>query len=98
MMGRKRTMQARKIASSGDKPVHPLRLDREVDHDDGVLFHQADEEDDPDDPDHVQVVPGDQEGEERPHAGRRQGGQNGQGMDQALIEHAEDEIDRDQGG
>ena len=37
------------------------------------------------------------EGQDRPHPGRRQGGEDGDRVDVALVEDAEDDVDRDQG-
>ena len=58
MIGRKRSRHAWWIDSSGDMPVIALRLEREVDHHDRVLLHDADEEDDADERDDAEVRAG----------------------------------------
>ncbi len=47
-------------------------------------------------PDHVQVLSGELQRQQGAQPGGGQGGQDGQGMDEALVEHAQDYIDRDQ--
>ena len=47
---------------------------------------------------HVQLAVSQQQGEDRAHASRRQGRKNRDGMNVALIEHAEHDVDRDQRG
>ena len=71
---------------------------REVDDHDGVLLHDADQEDHPDQRDDREVHVEDHQRQHRAHAGRRQGGQHRQRVDVALVEHAEHDVDRDQGG
>ena len=48
MIGRKRSRQAWWIASRGDMPLVALGLEREVDHHDRVLLHDADQQHDAD--------------------------------------------------
>ena len=55
-IGRKRSMQASKIASAVFLPLLALRLQRKVDHHDGVLLHDADQQHDADDGDDVQIL------------------------------------------
>ena len=55
-IGRKRSRQAWRIASSGVIAVAPLGGDGEVHHHDAVLLHDADQQDDADQRDHRQVV------------------------------------------
>ena len=98
MMGRKRSRQAWKIASSGGLPSLALGLEREVDHHDGVLLHDADEQDDADQRDDAEVRARDEQREQRADAGRRQRGDDGDGVDVALVEHAEHDVDGDQRG
>ena len=68
-------------------------VEGEVDDHDGVLFHDADEQDDAEEGIEVEVLPAKKQGEERSDGGGGQAGKNGDGVDEALIEHAEDEID-----
>ncbi len=58
MMGRKRSRQASWIASRGDQVPVALGLEREVDHHDGVLLDDADQQDDADERDHRQLRAG----------------------------------------
>ncbi len=51
-----------------------------------------------DDGDDAQVLMKKDQRQERAHAGRRQRGKNRDGMDEALVEHAQHDVDRDQGG
>src|ERR1035438_470927 len=81
---------------NGRQALVALCLQSKVDHHDGVLFDNAYEQDDADEGDDAEVGTGEQEGEDGAHAGRRQRGENGEGMDQALIEDAEDDVDGDQ--
>src|SRR6266481_8986617 len=79
----------------GPHPKGPLGIKREVDHHDGVLLDDADEQDDGDHPHQRQVVAGDHERDQRPDASRRQGRQNRDRMNGALIEHPQHDVDRD---
>jgi hypothetical protein len=56
-IGRKRSMQASKIASLGALALLALGLQREIDHHDGVLLDDADQQHDADDGDDVQILP-----------------------------------------
>eukprot|EP01022_Parablepharisma_sp_SALTPOND_P004196 TRINITY_DN118_c0_g1_i13.p1 TRINITY_DN118_c0_g1~~TRINITY_DN118_c0_g1_i13.p1 ORF type:complete len:2030 (+),score=744.92 TRINITY_DN118_c0_g1_i13:50280-56369(+) len=69
----------------------------EVDHHDGVLLDDADQQDDADDADDAQVGPRDHQREQRAHAGRRQRREDGDGVDVALIEHAQHDVHGDDG-
>ena len=69
-----------------------LELDGEIDHEDGVLLDDADQEDDADEGDHVQVGTGKFDGENRADAGAGDGGKNGDGVDEAFIEDAENDV------
>ena len=95
-IGRKRSMQASKIACSGVEPAVALGLEREVDHDDAVLLHDADQEDDPDEGDQRQLGPEHLQRQQRAEAGRRQRRDDRQRVREALVQHAEHDIDREQ--
>ena len=58
MIGRKRSRHAWWIASRGDMPLLALGLEREVDHHDRVLLHDADEQDDADQRDDAELGAG----------------------------------------
>ena len=72
-----------------------LGVEGEVDHHDGVLLHDADQQDDADDADHAQVLAGDHQGQQRADAGRGQGREDGDRVDVALVEHAQHDVDGD---
>ena len=75
-----------------------LGLQGKVDHHDGILLHDADEQDDADQRDDAQFGSGEQQRQNGAHAGRGQRGENRQRVDQALIENAEHDVDGDQRG
>ena len=54
-IGRKRSRQAWWIASRGAQALLALGVEREVDHHDRVLLHDADQQDDADDGDDAEV-------------------------------------------
>ena len=74
-----------------------LRLQGEVDHHDRVLLDDAHQENDADQADHRQVLSEQHQRQNGPDAGRRQRREDGDRMNIALIEHAEHDIDRDDG-
>jgi len=63
MMGRKRSRAAWKMASSGGR-LPCARLERKVDHHDGVLLHDADEQDDADQGDDAEVRAAEHQGQQ----------------------------------
>ena len=71
-----------------------LGFQREVDHHDGVLLDDADQQDDADDGDDVEVVAEQHQRQQRADAGRRQGREDRDRVDEALVEHAEHDIHR----
>src|SRR6267378_2832574 len=60
-------------------PFLHFGLDGEIDHQDGVLFDDADEKNDADDGDHGKFDTGEAESEKRADTGGRNGGKNGDG-------------------
>ena len=76
----------------------PLGFEREVDHHDGILLHDADQQNDADNADDVEVHTEEQQREDGAHAGRGQRGEDGDGMNVALIEHAQHDVDGDERG
>jgi hypothetical protein len=80
---------------AGGAAFAPLEIERDVDDHDRVLLDDADEQDDADHRDDRQLHPA---REQRAHPGRGQGGQDGERVDEALVQHAQHEVDRDQGG
>ncbi len=80
------------MASRGGEPLVALRHDGEVDHQDGVLLHDADQQNDADERDDGQIVPGEHQRQQRADARRRQRRENGDGMNEALVQHAEHDV------
>ena len=76
----------------------PFGLEREVDHHDRVLLDDAHQQDDADQADDRQILPEQHQRQDRADAGRRQRRQDGDRVDVALIEHAEHDVDGDDGG
>ena len=75
-----------------------LGLQREIDHHDGILLHNADEQDDADDGDHVEINVKEHESQHGADAGRGQRGNDREGMNQALIQNAQHDKDGQQCG
>ncbi len=98
MMGRKRKQAGLVDGLFRRLAVVALGIEREVDHHDGVLLHDADEQDDADERDDAELGSGEHEGENGADAGRRQRGDDGDGVDVALVEHAQHDVDGDKCG
>ena len=75
--------------------VLALRLDREVDHHDCVLLHDADQHDDAHEGIHVQFDPESHQRHQRTQAGGGQARQDRERMDEAFVEDAEHEVDHE---
>jgi hypothetical protein len=71
-----------------------LSVERDVDHHDRVLLDDADQHQEADDGDHRQVDAEPASGEQCAERSRRQAGQDRQRVDEALIENAEHDVDR----
>jgi len=56
------------------------------------FLHDADQQDDADQRDHAQVDAANQEREDGPHAGRRQGREDRDRVDVAFVKHAQDDV------
>ena len=95
MIGRKRSSAACTIDSSRRQALVALGLDREVDHQNRVLLHDAHQQHDADQRDHRQVIAEQHQRQQRADAGRGQGGENGERMDEAFVQHAEHDVDGD---
>jgi hypothetical protein len=83
---------------AGGAALAALELERDVDDHDRVLLHDADQQDDADHGDDRQLHSAEQQGEQRAHAGRGQGGQDREWVEKALVQHAQHDVDGDQGG
>ncbi|MNF57847.1 hypothetical protein D3C84_393880 [compost metagenome] len=70
----------------------------EVDHHDGVLHHDADQQQQADQGDEAQFGTAGPECQQRADRRRGQGGEDGQRMQGALVEHAQHDVDAQQGG
>ena len=97
MIGRKRRRQASSIASRVSRPC-PLGFEREVDHHDRVLLDDADQQQNPNRGDDGELDVEQPERQRRSDAGGEQGREDGDRMDQALVENPEHNIDRDDRG
>ena len=78
------------------KSLVALGLESKVDHHDGVLFHDADQQDDADERDDAEVGSGEQECKNGSDAGRWQCGENRERMDEAFVQNAEHDVDGDE--
>ena len=97
MMGRNRTLAASRIASRALLSVVPLGLDGEVDHHDRVLLHDADQHDDADEGVDAEVQLEDHQREQRAEPGEGQARENGERVDEALVQNAEHQVDHQDG-
>src|SRR5665213_4407301 len=70
----------------------------EVDHHDRVFLDDADQHQHPDDGDHAEVEAEDAQRQQRADHRRRQAGQDGQRMDEAFVENAQNDVDRQDRG
>ena len=73
-----------------------LGREREIDHQNRVLLHDADQQNDADDGDDAQVGVRQHQRQQRAHAGRGKRGKNRDGMDVAFVQNAEHDVDRGQ--
>ena len=78
--------------------VLALGLQGEVHHHNAVLLDDADQQDDADDGHHVQVLMEKKKCEQRAYAGGGQRGENRDRVNEALVKHAEHDIDGNQRG
>ena len=74
-----------------------MPIEREVDHHDCVLLDDADQHDDANEGVEAQIHVEDQERQQRTQAGGGQTGKDGQGVHEALVENAENQIDHQDG-
>ena len=86
------------MASTRRQALVAFGLQREVDHHDGVLLHDADQQQNADQRDDAEIGSRQQQRQDRAHAGRRKRGENRQRMNQALIQNAQHDVHRDQRG
>src|SRR3989442_1325800 len=75
-----------------------LSVEGEVDHHDGVLLHDTNEENDPDESDDVERRAAELQGQDRADARRRQRREDRDRVDVALVEHTQHDVDGDEGG
>ena len=78
--------------------VLALALQCKVDHHDSVFLHNADQQNDADDGDDAEVLLEKMSASNAPTPGRRQRGKNRDGMNEALVQDAEHDVDRGQCG
>ena len=79
------------------QPARPLGIERDVDHHDRVLLHDADQQDHADERDDRELGPAQHQRQRRAEPGRRQRGEDRQRMNQALVQNPEDDVDRQRG-
>ncbi|MNT36601.1 hypothetical protein D3C72_1726980 [compost metagenome] len=73
-----------------------LGIQGKVDQQDAVLLDDTDQQHDADQAHDAEVLTTEPQQSQRPEPGGGQGGDDGQRMDEALIEHAEDDVHRHQ--
>src|SRR5664280_1914669 len=78
--------------------VLPLGVEGEVDHHDRILLDDADEKNDADERDDREVLPAENEREESPDARGRKRRKDRDGVDRALVQDAEKDVDRHERG
>ncbi len=78
--------------------VFALRLQGEVDHHDGVLLHDADQQHHPDQRDQAEFGAEEEQRENGARTRRGQRREDRNGVDVALIENAQHDVDADDGG
>ena len=71
-------------------------FEREVNDQDSVFLHDSNQQDDADDRYDAELLAKENQGQKSAHAGRRQSGEDRDGMNEAFIEDAEHDVDRDQ--
>ena len=76
----------------GGHTLVALSIKGEVDHHDRVLLHDADQQDDADDRDHAQVIAAENQRQQGADGRRRQGREDGDRVDVALIEHTQHDV------
>src|SRR5712672_2241791 len=75
-----------------------LGLNREIDHEDGVFLDNADQQDDANERDDIEIGLGELHGEQCADARGWKRRENGDGMDEALVENAEHDIHGEERG
>ena len=73
-------------------------MNRKIDHENGVFLDDADQQDDADERDDVEIGLDELNSKERADAGGRNGGENGDGMNVALVKDAEDDVNSSESG
>ena len=73
----------------------PFGHQREIDHHDRVLFHDADQQQHTDQGNDGKFASGQNQRQQRAHPGRWQGGEDGDWMDEAFIQYSQHDIDGD---
>ena len=75
-----------------------LRIQREIDHHNAVLFDNADQKHETDDGNDAEILAEKDKREKSPNTGRRKRGKNRDRMDEALIQDAEDDVNGNESG
>ncbi len=66
---------------------------REIDHHDGVLLHHAEQHDDADERVKIELLVEQQQRQQRAEHRRRQAGKNRDGVNEALVQNAQHDVD-----
>ena len=82
----------------GRQPLFMLDVLGKIDQHDSVLLDDADEQYDADDRDHAEIEVNGHQEQQCTEAGRRQGRDDGDWVNQALVQHTEDEVDDEERG
>src|SRR5882724_7580167 len=75
-----------------------LSLQRKVDHHDGILLDDADKKEDAYERDDIELAMKEDERADSADAGRWKSGENGNGVDEALIQDPKNDVDGKQSG
>ncbi len=75
-----------------------FRGEGEIDHENGVFFHNADQQEHTDERNDGKLGVRELQGQQRAQPGRGQGGQNGERVEGAFIQHAQHDVDGEDGG
>ena len=92
-MGRKRIRQPGVDCRTRILAFDALGFESEIDHHDGVLLHHAHQHDQAHERVEVQFLVKQRQRQQRAKHGRRKSGKNGDGMNKALIQNAQDDVD-----
>ena len=85
------------MASRADEAALTPHLQGEVHHDDAVLLDQAHQHDEAHEAEDVELLAEQEQRQQRAHHGQRQGRQDGDGVDEVLIQDGQHHVDHQDG-